>query len=210
MTRSGAVRRFRRAPLTRAPTPEHELADTLEGQRIGANLEFHHFTQRAFAAFDMPNQMSSIIRPECATFPATVRIVDAPIETSVIEAERVGDPKLGPFIGLGIERQERIRIRSSSDRRVFPKTRDIVLIHPQIVVKISWDVRALERGTIGSVQRPSLLAVGTVYGFRPIQDFALGPVEAREMTTACERRPNEPVAVDIDTAWIESRIGHLV
>src|SRR5262245_45021423 len=59
-------------------------------QRVGAELEFQHLAGLPLAAFDMIRRAAGVGRPDPAALPATIGIVNAPIEPLGMEAHRIG------------------------------------------------------------------------------------------------------------------------
>src|SRR5262245_36386693 len=53
----------------------------LASQRVGPNLEVHHLALRTLAAFDVPEEVRAVLRPQAAALPPAVRIIDAAIES---------------------------------------------------------------------------------------------------------------------------------
>src|SRR5207247_9665766 len=51
-------------------------------ERIRPNLEMRDLALCAFAAFDVPDEMSAVVGPQSAAFPSGVGIVDAAIHTA--------------------------------------------------------------------------------------------------------------------------------
>src|SRR5262249_51363699 len=62
-------------------------------QRVRTHLNVNRNRRHAFAAFLEPRRPVPLRRPPTSAFPASLRIVDARIESLGIEAERVGDPQ---------------------------------------------------------------------------------------------------------------------
>src|SRR2546428_11306315 len=94
-------------PISRSKIPHGNreftrLAPNLSREGIGPNLEVRDLSPRAFAAFDVPDEMGAVVGPESAAFPSGVGIVDTPIHPARIESERVGHTQLDPFFGLRV------------------------------------------------------------------------------------------------------------
>ena len=82
-------------------------------------------------------------------------------------------------------------------------------IHPVVIVEVGRNVRALQLRTVGLIQRPAFLALAAVGLLRTGQVLALAHVEAGQMAAGGQRRPDDAVAVDVDTARIEAGAGTL-
>src|SRR5690606_14986953 len=83
-------------------------------------------------------------------------------------------------------------------------------IHPVVVLEVRGHVGPLERRAVRAIERPAGLAVPAVADLGSVQDLALPPIEAREVAAAGERRPDDAVTVDVETARPEARLGHPV
>jgi len=88
-------------------------------QWIGPKLKLHHLARRAFAAFHVKGGARADARPEPASFPADVRIVDPAVHPLRIEAERVWDAKNHPFTVL--QEQQPLGFVARVDGHVPPK-----------------------------------------------------------------------------------------
>src|SRR5205085_10121630 len=60
------------------------------GEGIGPQLEAHHLRPRSLPAFHVERRARRDGGPQAATFPALLRIVDAPVEPFGVVAERIG------------------------------------------------------------------------------------------------------------------------
>src|SRR5215510_13584647 len=69
-------------------------------QRIGTQLEVDDDRLLAFATFHEPRRSVATSRPQPPTLPAGVRIVDAPVKSLGVEAQRVGDAQHDHFTVL--------------------------------------------------------------------------------------------------------------
>ena len=67
------------------------LVEDLVSQRIGTDLELHDLAFSSFSAFDMPDEMRSVVGVERSPFPARIRIVDPPVHAARVKAERIRD-----------------------------------------------------------------------------------------------------------------------
>src|ERR1017187_1721692 len=91
----------------------------LVGKRIGANLEFYCFAQCSSAAFCMPSEIRCIGGPHSSTFPSSVWIVDASVQSSCVEIERIWHAHYHPFLCARYKRFQRVRVRAIHDRNVL-------------------------------------------------------------------------------------------
>src|SRR5581483_6575469 len=66
-------------------------------QRVRPNLELHDLALRAFATFNVPDEMGAVVRVQRAAFPAGVGIVDSCVHAAGVEAERVRNAEIGPL-----------------------------------------------------------------------------------------------------------------
>ena len=86
-----------------------------------------------------------------------------------------------------------------------------MLVHPVVVVEVRRDVGALEARAIRLIERPALGTRRAVERLRAaLRRLALAPVEAREMAARGERGPDDAVRVDVDAAWVDAALRHLV
>src|SRR5437667_1793692 len=97
-------------------------------QWIGPKLKLHHLARRAFAAFHVKGGARADARPEPASFPADVRIVDPAVHPLRIEAERVWDAKNHPFAVL--QEQQPLGFVARVDGHVPAQTEGVELIDP--------------------------------------------------------------------------------
>src|SRR6202140_1870366 len=61
-------------------------------QRIGPKLDVHGARHRALAAFLEPGRAVAVRAPQPSAFPPGVGIVDTPVKTLGVEAERIRNP----------------------------------------------------------------------------------------------------------------------
>src|SRR5256885_4654581 len=128
-------------------------------QRIGPQLEVRRERLRSLAALDEPRRAVAVGGPQPATLPASIRIVDAAVETFGIEAERIRNADRYHFAIL-VQRNEAVHQVGGRHRNVFAKTEGIVLVDPRIVARLSTVLaNALKAGTGVLVERPALRAV---------------------------------------------------
>src|SRR6185295_13720822 len=78
------------------------FAPPLSRQRIRSQLKVHHFPLGALAAFDMPDEVGAVVRPQPATLPTRARIVDPAIHPARIESERIRNAQRGPLFRLRV------------------------------------------------------------------------------------------------------------
>src|SRR5690606_33242082 len=91
---------------------------------------------------------------------------------------------------------------------VLAQARRIPQVHPVVVLEVGGHVRALERRPVPAMERPAGIAMPAVANLGSVHDLTLAPIEAREVTAAGERRPDDAVTVDVETARPEPRLGH--
>src|SRR5437762_5384619 len=105
----------------------------LPRERIRPNLEVHDLAFGPLAPFHVPDEVRAVVRPESAALPPGVRIVDASVHAARIEAKGVRHAQRRPFSRLGIEGEQRIRVRSGGERRVDAESRAVCPIHPVVL-----------------------------------------------------------------------------
>ena len=61
------------------------------GERVGTNLEVDHLAGCPLTTLDVPVEVAAVVGPESAALPPRVRVVDAPVQTTREEPERIRD-----------------------------------------------------------------------------------------------------------------------
>src|SRR5687768_12354209 len=153
---------YETVPYETHPGNPATQATQLPLKRIVADLELHHLALGPLAAFDVPHEVGAVVRPQGATLPPGLRIVDARVHAARVEAERIRHAQRDPLTRLRIEHQQRVGVRSVGQRRVSAEAHHVMPIHPVVIVEVGWDVRAFERRSVRLIERPALRAVRAV------------------------------------------------
>src|SRR5690348_13199765 len=106
--------------------------------------------------------MGAVVGIQRAAFPPGTGIVNASVHAAGVEAQRIGDAEIGPLPARGIQRDQRIGIRSGDKWSVGTEPDYVLLIDPIEIVEVGGNVGALEFGTGSLIQRPTFLALGAV------------------------------------------------
>src|ERR1019366_8002026 len=122
---------------------------------------------------------------------------------------RIRNAEFGPFLRLGVEREQGVGVRSRGERRVGAEARDVVLVDPRIVVEVGRDVGVLQLRTVCLVESPAFAALAAIHFGRAVEVFALADVEAGKVAAGGERRPNHAIAGDVEAARIDAAFRHL-
>src|SRR6185437_3725406 len=172
-------------------------------ERIWAQLKMHHLTSSPFSAFDVRHRPRGIGRPKTLPFPAGLRIVDPAIHPFREEPKGVGHAENDE---LSIyQRQQCVFSISRRNRHIGAKPKCIELVHPIVITRlsatgISYTLKLRRRKRI---ERPAFRTMRANCS-RPVDHFALAPVETGEMP-ARENRPDHSVPADVEAARRESR-----
>src|SRR6267142_3493114 len=82
------------------------VSSVLPSQRVRPNLEVHDLPFCTLTAFNMPDEVRAVVRPQSAAFPSAVRVVDAPIHAARVEPQGIRYAELDPLSGLRVQRKE--------------------------------------------------------------------------------------------------------
>src|SRR5437868_1515001 len=105
---------------------------TCEG--IRAKLEMNHFARRALSSFHMEWRPRAHGRPEAASLPAGVRIIDAAVEPLGVEAHRIWDTQNHPLSVL--EGEQPLRLVAGADRNVLAEAERVELVDPGVIAPL--------------------------------------------------------------------------
>src|SRR5580700_8870184 len=153
----------------------------LAGQRIRPHLELHDLAFGALPAFNVPDEVGTVIGIESSAFPAGIGIIDTGIHTARVEAQWIGDAEVGPLLGLGIEGDQGVGIRAIGKGYVYAQAYDVMLVDPIVVMEVSWDVRAFQLRTLGLIERPAFRALAAIHLLLAGQVLALADIEAGQV-----------------------------
>src|ERR1700704_2822985 len=174
------VRTIERTRRSHAPPGVQISPRTSVCQRIGPKLDVHGTRHRALAAFLEPGRAVAVRAPQSAAFPPSVGIVDPPVKTLGVEAERIGNPDRDHLAVL--QRHETVTEIGGGHRDVLAKSGRIVLVDPGVIARLGAVLAdAFEAGAGVLIDGPALGAM-IAGGGRPIERaLALAAVEAAEV-----------------------------
>ena len=151
----------------------------------------HSHGRHALAAFLMPRRSVTARGPHAAAFPASIRIVDAAIETLGVEAGWVRHLH-GNHFAISESDQAVVEV-ARRDWNVIAKPERIMLVHPGVIARLRAVVADACKAWAGEfVERPALRAM--IAGRRrPVQrTFAFGAIETAQVS-AGQRYPDHPL-----------------
>src|SRR3954469_17241009 len=171
-------------------------------ERIRAELEMRGERSGAFAALDQPRRPIAVGRPQPASLPAAVRIVDAAVQPFRVEPERVRDAQ-HDHASVRVRDQAVVQV-AGGQRHVAAEAEGVVLIEPRVVARLGAVLaNAAESGTGVLMARPAFGAL-IAGGLRAVErPLALAPIEAAHVP-ARQRHPDDAVAVDVGAARTEA------
>src|ERR1700686_5163954 len=151
-------------------------------QRIGPKLDVHGTRHRTLAAFLEPGRAVAIRAPQTAPFPPGVGIVDTPVKTLGVEAERIGNPDRDHLAVL--QRHEAVTEIGGGHRYVLAKSERVVLVDPGVIARLGTILTDAFKARAGiPIDCPAFRTM-IAGGVRPIERaFALAAVKAAEVTT---------------------------
>src|SRR5499425_26836 len=144
----------KRGGAVAAPPVSSALRRSLR-QRIRAQLEVHGHGLHALAAFDQPRRAVAARRPQPASLPAGIGIVDAAVESLGVEAERIRHPQRDHLAVL--ERDQAVHEVGRRHRHVLAEPERVVLVDPAVVARLGAVLAdAFEARPRILVERPAL------------------------------------------------------
>src|SRR5262245_21469616 len=177
-------------------------------QGIGPQLDVNDARPTALTTFHQPGCPITARRPQPATFPAGIGIIDASIETFGVKAQRIRHPQYDHLPIL--EGDQAIIEVARRHWHVLTEAKGVVLIDPRIVAGLGAVLADTEEtGTRILVERPALLAMITHCAWSVQRPVALAAVKATDMSTS-QRHPNNALLVDVTTARCEAGSGNVV
>src|SRR5262245_31433358 len=101
-------------------------------------------------------------RPQFATLPTYVRVIDATLQTLGKEAHRVGHPQLEDSVAD--QRMQRVRLVARGNRHIGAKTQNVVLVYPD-KIRVLFGARVAQETRAGQcVKRKALGAFFALLG----------------------------------------------
>src|SRR5450432_1951423 len=151
-------------------------------QRVRPELEPDDGADLTLARFLVPRRPGAIPGPQPSPFPARLRIVDAPVESPLIERKRVGNAQQSPLARIRIQDHQRVGVCAIGDGNVVAHSERVVLVHPVVIRPLggSLDVDASEIRTGHRIERPTLRAMLSRRS-GPAPHLALASVETCEL-----------------------------
>src|SRR5947208_8852609 len=172
-------------------------------ERIGPQLNVHGTRLAALAALHQPRRAIAVSAPQPAALPASIGIVDAPVEAFGVEADRIGNAQHHHLPIL--ECDKAVVEVGGGDRNVLAETQRVVLVDPGVITGLGAGLLALEARAGIAVEGKAL---GTVIAGRigsVERAFALAAIEA-DQAAVRGRTPHDAVLVDITAADAISRV----
>src|SRR5579872_3571214 len=163
---------------------------------------------RPFATLDEPRGAVTVRCPQSTSLPAGVWIVDAPIESFGVEAQRIGHAQHHhAAIRVG---DETIVEVAGGHRHILAQAEDVVLVHPCVVTRFRAVISyAFEAGARVFVKRPAFRAM-IASGLGPIEGtLAFTTVKAAEVA-AGKRHPYDAFLVDVTAAHAKAGRRYVV
>src|ERR1700730_6625444 len=163
---------------------------------IRTDLEPHRLSLRSLTAFDVPRRLGRVTRPDTPTFPSGLWIVDPPVCRPWKEPQWIWDAQNHPLAGLRHQCYQRAGIDREGYRHVIAKPQRVIPVNFAQVVHISVDVRVAEGRALPPIDLPTFgtLPSGSCW---PVQHFALGTIEARQMVATPPIHPDHALVIDV-------------
>src|SRR4029078_10429678 len=141
-------------------------------------------------AFLHPRCPRSGARPDRATLPPGVRIIDATVDPLGEVAHRIRNAETD-YLAVH-DREDGVGVVAGRQRGVRAESEDVALIDPRVIGRFSRSRGALEAGAGDRIEAPALRAIVAQVGTRPVERaFALLAVE-RSHLPAGGSNPHHP------------------
>src|SRR5262249_35431231 len=163
--------------------------------RIGPDLEVHGQRLRPLAAFAQPRRAVAARGPQSAPLPPGIRVVDAPVESLGVEAERIRDAQRNHLTILqGDEGAHEVGRRH---RDVLAEAERVVLVDPGVIARLRTVVAEAVESRPGILVEGPALRTMIARRVRSVErTLALAAVEAHQMA-ARGRPPHDSILVDV-------------